>query len=71
MNRKEKRSFFRNIKKVKNLRKKHAGKYEGTKGCMAFGSDKNKFLGDYKTLHVVPRSKRNTISCDKNGILVI
>lgn len=59
MNRKQKRRFYSKIKKANSLGKRNA---KGAHG------GKNRFLGEYKTLKVVPKSKRTTTSCTKEGI---
>ncbi|MGD2071947.1 MAG: hypothetical protein PVG65_00450 [Candidatus Thorarchaeota archaeon] len=41
--------------------------HKKTKG--AFGGIKNRFLGIYKTLKVIPRSKRTKKNCNKEGII--
>lgn len=61
MNRKERRQISHNSKKLNGLGRKH------TKGVFGKGP---KFLGEYKTLKVVPKGMRNPISCNDFGILV-
>lgn len=59
MNRNEKRNFIRNIKHFKGFKKKH------TKG--AFGGINLQFLGNYKSLKVLPLHKRDE-NCNQFGV---
>lgn len=58
MNRKQRRNWLSGFRKSKGLQRKKA------KG--AFGNKKH--IGRYRTLHVIPRSKRTDENCNANGV---